>query len=144
MTSVTLSATGRAPAEVVWRRYADTRLWSTWSPQIRRVELDTNGDSDTDGDRDGDSDGHELRTSLTGRVVGLLGVSVRFKVDAVDVTAMTWAWRVHAGPITLRLHHAVLATTDGSRTTLTIEGLAPVVLGYSPVAQLALHQLVRP
>lgn len=138
MTSLTLSAAGQAPVDVVWRRYADTRLWSTWSPQIRRVELDTHGDSDRVGH------GYELRTSMTGRVVGPLGFSVRFEVAAVDVTAMTWAWRVHAGPITLRLHHDVLTTTDGSRTTLTIEGAAPVVLGYAPVAQLALHQLVRP
>ncbi len=130
MTSLTLRASGRASTDLAWRRYADTRLWSSWSPQIRHVELDT--------------DTHELRPGLTGRVVGPVGVSVRFEVDSVDESAMTWAWRVHAGPITMRLHHAVLAEGDGSLTTLTIDGPAGVVVAYSLLAQLALHRLVRP
>lgn len=129
MTSLTLRANGPAPAALAWRRYEDTRLWPRWSPQIRRVELD--------------SDTHELRDGLTGRVVGPLGVSVRFEVESVDEPAMAWAWRVHAGPVTMRLHHAVLAQGDGSATTLTIEGAAPVVVSYSPLAQLALNRLVR-
>ncbi|MEO6996726.1 MAG: SRPBCC family protein [Terracoccus sp.] len=124
-----MRATGRAPADLAWRRYADTRLWSSWSPQIRRVELD--------------ADTHELRAGLTGRVVGPLGVSVRFEVESLDAAAMTWAWRVHAGPVTMRLHHTVLAEGDGSTTTLTIDGPAPVAVSYSLLAQLALHRLVK-
>lgn len=130
MTSLTLRASGRASSGLAWRRYADTRLWSSWSPQIRRVELG--------------ADTHELRPGLTGRVVGPVGVSVRFEVDSVDESAMTWAWRVHAGPITMRLHHAVQAEPDGSSTTLTIDGPAAVAVSYSLLAQLALHRLVRP
>lgn len=130
MTTLTLRATGRAPADLAWRRYADTRLWSSWSPHIRRVELD--------------ADTHELAAGLTGRVVGPLGASVRFEVESFDEPAMTWVWRVHAGPITMRLHHAVLREGDGSATTLTIDGPAPVTVSYSLLAQLALHRLVRP
>lgn len=133
MTSLTLHATGRAPVERAWGRYFDTRLWSSWSPQIRRVQLDDDGDH-----------GQQLRTGLTGRVIGPAGVSVRFEIDAVDAAARTWSWRVHAGPISLRLLHAVRTAEDGSATTLTIRGPAPVVLAYCPVAQLALRQLVRP
>lgn len=144
MTRVTLRATGRASAELAWRRYADTRLWSTWSPQIRRVELDPES-HDVSHPGDAREHGvHELRPGLTGRVIGPVGVTVRFEVDAVDSAAMTWSWRVHAGPVTLRLHHTVTNTSEGSGTSLTIEGLAPVVLGYCPLAQLALHRLVRP
>lgn len=129
MTSLTLRATGRAPADLAWRRYADTRLWSSWSPQIRRVELD--------------ADTHELKDGLTGRVVGPVGISVRFEVESVDAAAMTWVWRVHAGPVTMRLHHAVLPEGDGSTTTLTIDGPALVAVSYSLPAQLALHRLVK-
>ena len=39
-TTVHLSASGEAEPEVVWERYADTTRWSTWSPQIGRVEPD--------------------------------------------------------------------------------------------------------
>ena len=84
------------------------------------------------------------RYADTGRVVGPLGVSVRFEVESVDESAMTWVWRVHAGPITMRLHHAVLPERDGSSTTLTIDGPAPVAMSYSLLAQLALNRLVRP
>ncbi|MDN5768770.1 MAG: SRPBCC family protein [Humibacillus sp.] len=129
MTSLTLRATGRAPTDLAWRRYADTRLWSSWSPQIRRVELDAHT--------------HELRDGLTGRVVGPIGVSVRFEVESVDEAAMTWVWRVHTGPVTMRLHHAVLSEGDGCTTTLTIEGPALVAVSYSLPAQLALHRLVK-
>lgn len=130
MATVTLRATGRAPTALAWQRYADTRLWSSWSPQIRRLELDAST--------------HHLLPGLTGRVVGPLGVSVRFVVDQLDEQAMTWTWRVHAGPVRLRLQHAVADHPEGCVTTLTIEGPAPVAVGYSLPAQLALHRLVRP
>lgn len=129
MTSLTLRATGRAPADLAWRRYVDTRLWPSWSPQIRRVELDASSP--------------QLRDGLTGRVVGPLGVTVRFEVESVDETSMTWAWRVHTGPVVMRLHHAVVPEREGCTTTLTIDGPALVAVPYSLPAQLALHRLVR-
>jgi hypothetical protein len=33
---------------------------------------------------------------------------------------------------------------DGARTTLTMSGPLPVLLGYAPLARLALGRLVRP
>lgn len=130
MSTLTLRATGRATTDVVWGRYADTRLWSTWSPQIRSVVLDAGT--------------HDLRAGLTGRVVGPFGVGVRFEVVSIHEATMTWVWRVHAGPVTLLMHHAVLADPAGSTTTLTIEGAAPVAVAYSPLARLALQRLVHP
>ena len=34
-----LRASGAAPAVEVWDRYARTARWSTWSPQVRAVDL---------------------------------------------------------------------------------------------------------
>lgn len=130
MSTLTLRASGSASADLVWERYADTRLWPTWSPQIRRVELDT--------------DDHRLRAGLTGRVVGPFGVHVPFEVDSVDAAALTWVWRVRVGPVRMRLLHTVMPQAGGAVTTLTIEAPAPMAVGYSMPARLALHRLVRP
>lgn len=103
--------------------------WKTWSPQIRWV----------------DAPSDRLATGLTGTVHALLGVQAHFEVLAVDEPRRTWSWRARTGPVVMVLHHAVLAGDDGgSRTTLEIEGPAPVVLGYAPLAQVALQKLVRP
>jgi hypothetical protein len=121
-----LQAGGPVPADVVWDRYRLLRLWSGWSPQISGVE----------------SDADEIAPGVTGKVLGPLRFPVRFTIDAVDATDRTWSWRVGAVGATLRLDHRVLATDEGSRTTLDVEGFLPVVLGYLPLAQLALHRLV--
>lgn len=124
-----VSASGPLPPDAVWERYADLSAWKEWSPQIRWVE----------------SSGDRLAPGLTGTVHGVLGVRVRFTVLAVDGSARTWSWRVRSGPVTMLLHHAVLAGRDGgTSTTLEIEGPAPAVLAYAPVAQVALRRLVRP
>ena len=122
---VTLSATGPVPAAEAWRRYARLELWPTWSPQLRRTEP-----------------GGVLTPGLTGRVYGPLGVHADFTVDRVDVPARCWAWTVRRGPLTVRLTHGVRSTTAGSRTWLLLDGPAPVVLGYAPLARYALHRLV--
>ena len=87
MTTVTLRASGRAPADLAWERYADPALWSTWSPQIQRVDLDA----------------PRLVTGATGTVrAGLLPrptVGIPFTVLSVDEAAMTWAWEVRLGPL---------------------------------------------
>lgn len=124
-----LSARGPAAPDEVWDRYARPARWPQWSPQIRRVS--------TDG-------GAVLAAGDTGQVYGPLGVSVRFRVDEIDHQARTWSWTVWRGPVRLRLEHSVIAHgAGGSATGLTIEGPAVVVLGYLPLAQLALQQLVR-
>lgn len=125
-----LSATGPAPPELVWRRYALPSLWSTWSPQIRRVDcVDI-----------------EVHEGSRGRVHGPPGVAVDFTVTAFDPTEMTWAWQVRmlVVGVRLRLEHGVQEDPVGSRTWLRLDGPAPVVLGYAPVARWALRRLVRP
>ncbi|GAB3687211.1 SRPBCC family protein [Angustibacter aerolatus] len=128
MRSAPVVVRGSAAPATAWERYALPALWPTWSPQIRRVECST----------------ERLVAGSTGRVHGPPGVAVRFVVDEVDERARTWSWTVHAGPVTMRLHHGVRADAEGCATTLVVEGPAPVVLAYLPLAGWALRRLVRP
>jgi hypothetical protein len=125
---LTLAAAGAAPAELAWERYAQVAYWSRWSPQIRSVTCSS----------------PRIRTGSTGRVHAILGVGVDFVVDSVDETARTWVWRVRKGPLALHLTHRVVREGEGSRTTLEMAGPLPVLLGYAPLARLALGRLVRP
>lgn len=127
MAAITLHASGSAPADVAWQRYADTREWATWSPQIGRVA--------TDG-RD------RIVPGLTGSVHGPAGLAVRFVVLDVDPTARTWTWQIQWGPAQLRLEHTVTDVAEGSATALTMRGPLPILLAYVPIARLALHRLV--
>lgn len=122
--TVTLRSAGTASAAVAWERYADLDLWSTWSPQVRRVEAPE----------------RRLRAGLEGAVVGPLGVRVPFVVT--EVGERSWSWDVRPPGLRLTLHHFVLDHPDGSLTELVVRGPAPVVLGYVPLAQLALGRLV--
>ncbi len=122
--TVTLRSSGTASPEVAWERYADLDLWSTWSPQVRRVEASE----------------RRLRAGLEGAVVGPLGVQVPFVVT--DVEERSWSWDVRPPGLRLTLHHLVLDHPDGSLTELVVRGPLPVVLGYVPLAQLALGRLV--
>ncbi|WP_420036929.1 SRPBCC family protein [Streptomyces sp. cg28] len=125
---LTLSEQGAADADTVWRRYAQPARWPTWAPQIRSVETEP-----------------ELRAGMWGRVRPVVGPAVRFVVEAVDHEARTWSWRVQAGPVRLRLDHAVdRSGRSGAATRLTVTGPAPVVLAYAPLARRALRRLVRP
>ncbi|GAB7044787.1 hypothetical protein [Catenuloplanes niger] len=76
---------------------------------------------------------------------GPLGLRVRFRVVAVDGTGpvRSWSWAVSAAGLRLVLRHTVEAVATGTRTGLTLEGPAPVVLGYLPIARSALRRLVR-
>lgn len=124
-----LGASGPLEPAAVWERYAVPALWSTWSPQITRV----------------DSTSARLTAGTTGVVHGPLGVRVPFEVLSVDETRRRWSWRVRAALVTLELVHEVLGRPDGGTdTTLSVTGPAPVVLAYAPLAQLALSRLVRP
>ncbi len=129
MTVIELRAGGRAEPDVVWERYARPALWSSWSPQIRRVELPDD----------------RIARGTRGRVHGPVGVSVAVHVTAVDETARTWTWTARLGPVRLHLHHTVEPRPGGGTVTrLRVTGPAPVVLAYAPVAQIALQRLVRP
>ena len=131
MTTVTLTARGSAPAELAWERYARPELWSTWSPQIWRVEASAD----------------RIATGVTGIVRAVGGLPIRFAVLDVDERARTWRWRVTFGPLTMILDHVVRPDAsrapDGSATELQVDGPAPIVLGYAPIARLALGRLVR-
>ena len=127
---VTTHVTGPAPVTLAWERYADPTLWSAWAPQIRSVETDGPGPQ-------------RIHVGMRGTVHALLGVSVRFKVTEVDEARRRWAWLVRLPLLTLRLEHTVEPwRASGTRTGLVVEGPAPVVLAYVPVARLALHRLV--
>ncbi|MFH0241140.1 SRPBCC family protein [Streptomyces sp. HK10] len=128
MARMTLRAIGRAPAEDVWERYARPELWPTWSPQIRSVRVR--------GDR--------IASGMEGEVVSLPGVPVAFTVEEVDEVRRRWAWRVKAGPVRMRLHHAVAVLPGGrTGTELRMEGPLPALVLYAGPARLALHRLVR-
>ncbi len=128
MSRLTLAAAGAAPVELAWERYAQVAYWSRWSPQIRSVTCSS----------------PRIRTGSTGRVHAVLGVGVDFLVDSVDEAGRIWVWRVRKGPLTLHLTHRVERHGDGCRTTLEMAGPLPVLLGYAPLARLALGRLVRP
>ena len=81
---------------------------------------------------------------LRGVVIGPVGVQVPFEVLDVDEEAMTWTWRVHAVLAELTLEHSVAARAGGGcRTDLAVTGPALLVVGYAPLARLALTRLVR-
>jgi hypothetical protein len=130
MSTIRLEAHGPAPESLAWERYADPGLWSTWAPQIQRVETVLS----------------RLEAGGTGTVrAGLLPrptIGVPFTVLAVDETAHEWSWEARLGPLRLRLEHGVDAHPDGSSTWLRVHGPLPVLLGYAPVARLALGRLV--
>ena len=124
---MTVAATGPAAPQKVWDRYRFPEQWSGWAPQIRSV----------------DYPGPEIAPGGRGTVHGPCGLSVAFEILDVDDDLHSWSWRVTAAGITLTLLHGVAAEKGGSRTELTVDGPAPVVLGYIPVARIALGRLVR-
>ena len=127
MMRLRLTATGDAAPAVAWERYRDLRLWPTWSPQVRGV----------------DADAHLLETGLRGAVVGPAGLRLPFEVLDVDETAMSWRWRVRAGFVDAVLDHAVRAAPRGAATDLVVTAPSVFAVAYAPLAQLALHRLVR-
>lgn len=128
-TTVHLDARGPRPASEVWESYADPSLWSSWSPQIRKVEFDRGAT--------------RIAAGVTGRVWSYAPIPVHFRIDNVEEAARAWTWDVHLGPVKLHLEHGVEAGAIKTLTWLKISGLSPVVLGYAPLARLALRSLVR-
>jgi hypothetical protein len=128
MATWTISARGNATPHEAWARYYDTRHWPQWSPQIHSVHTD---------------DGPFIRAGLTGKVRSILGPAVRFRIDAVDEPAGTWSWTVRFGPLTMRLVHGVEPDAAGCSTWLRTTGPSPVLVGYLPLARLALGKLVK-
>jgi len=127
MASRRLEARGPAPVDQAWRRYTEIPLWSTWAPQISRVQASSN----------------QLASGVDGTVYVLGLLPIPFTVTSVCAEARNWSWLVRIGPVELHLRHAVEADGAGSRTTLDIEGPAVVVIAYAPVARFALGRLVN-
>lgn len=124
-----MRVSGAAAPDVAWERYAAPAAWPSWSPQIRSVE----------------ATGARIVPGMTGVVHGPVGILVSFEVLTVDEAQRRWSWRVHAGPVTLDLDHAVLdGAAGGCETRLDATGPALIVVAYLPVATLALRNLVRP
>ena len=123
----TITAGGDADPAEAWSRYENLDLWSTWSPQISEVIAPT----------------RRITSGLSGLVVGPLGIRVPFEVLAVDAEAMVWSWHVRLGPVDATLDHVVRPAAGGCATELVIDAPAFAVIGYRPVAVLALRRLVR-
>ena len=129
-TTTTVRATGSADPADVWVRYVTPRHWAQWSPQIRSVTglpLD-----------------EAVVTGTSGPVRGPGGVAVSFTVTETDASAHRWSWRVRVGLVDLVMDHGVepRVGTTGSTAWVRITGALPIVLGYSPLARLALRRLV--
>ncbi|WP_330475301.1 SRPBCC family protein [Terrabacter sp. C0L_2] len=123
----TITETGGADPAVAWSRYENLALWTTWSPQIQEVIAAT----------------PRIAPGLNGLVVGPLGIRVPFEVLSVDAEAMEWSWHVRPGPVDATLDHAVRPAPGGCSTELVIDAPAFAVIGYRPLAALALRRLVR-
>lgn len=129
-TTLSTGACARADVQAVWDAYATPSQWSTWSPQVRGV-------------RCGRPDG-PVAVGERGEVLGPAGMRVPFEVTASDAEQHRWAWRVRAGVVVLDMCHGVHLLDDGRCCVwVRISGPAPVVVGYLPLARLALHRLVQ-
>jgi len=126
---LSLRAVGTADLDLVWQRYSVPELWTTWAPQIRRVEVTE----------------PTLAVGVTGTVFGVIpNVGASFEVVEFCAEEHRWAWDVTAGPVRMHLDHRAEARIGGgTSTTLVVDGPVAAVLTYSPVARLSLEALVR-
>lgn len=119
---------GRDPDDA-WDRYVRPSRWPEWSPQIRRVEYA----------------GERLAGGTAGVVHAIGGLRVPFTVmgvDERDPAHRSWTWRARVVGIDLAFEHVVEPAPAGTVTRLVVTGPPPVVLGYLPVAWMALRRLV--
>jgi hypothetical protein len=127
---LTLRADGAADLDLVWQRYSVPELWSTWAPQIRRVECSA----------------ERLAVGVTGMVFGVIpNIGAGFEVVEYDEEHWRWSWDVVAGPVRMHLDHRSEARIGGGTSTaLVVDGPAAAVMTYAPVARISLESLVRP
>ncbi|AZI59470.1 SRPBCC family protein [Nakamurella antarctica] len=125
---LTITARGTASSAVVWERYAQPALWPEWSPLIQSVQCSH----------------RRLQTGSTGTVRGPANIGIDFVIVNFDETNLSWVWDVKVPVVgsTLRLDHFVGDDNGATSTSLTINGCAPYVVGYAPLAKLALNKLV--
>lgn len=122
-----LGVLGPAPVAMAWERYADPGLWSIWAPQIRSVTW---------------AGGGAIAPGRSGVVHAIAGVDVPFTVTEVDARAHDWSWILRPLGVTLRMRHTLEEVGDRTRAGLEIDGPLPAVLGYAPVARIALRRLL--
>ncbi|MGB3827672.1 MAG: hypothetical protein WA962_02765 [Ornithinimicrobium sp.] len=132
MGELTLRASGPVDPSRAWQRYAEPARWADWAPHLRGVDYPL----------------PRLRANTAGQVCGPWGLRVPFTVERCDEASRTWSWTVHlrvreADVVTVALAHGVVADEGGCATWLRLRGRWPVILGYAPIAQLALRRLVR-
>jgi Polyketide cyclase / dehydrase and lipid transport len=127
---LTLRADGAADLDLVWQRYSVPELWSTWAPQIRRVECSA----------------ERLAVGVTGMVFGVIpNIGAGFEVVEYDEEHRRWSWDIVAGPVRMHLDHRSEARIGGGTSTaLVVDGPAAAVMTYAPVARISLESLVRP
>jgi hypothetical protein len=124
-----LTVEGGADADDVWDRYVRPARWPEWSPQIRSVEYGS----------------ERLVAGTAGVVHGVGGLRVPFTVtgvDEADRAHRSWTWRARVMGVELAFEHVVEPAPSGAATRLIVTGPPPVVLGYLPVAWVALRRLV--
>ncbi len=126
---LTLRADGTAGSDLVWQRYVEPALWTTWAPQIRRV----------------DSSEPRLALGVSGTVFGVVpNLGATFDVVDFNEDEHRWAWDVVAGPARMHLEHRSEERIGGGTSTLlVVDGPAVAVLTYAPVARISLEALVR-
>ncbi|MDO4919232.1 SRPBCC family protein [Kocuria sp.] len=125
---MTVSRTGPAAPQDVWRHYRQLALWTRWAPHLTRVRADSS----------------VLLPGIEGTVTALGLVRARFRVLDVAEDQRQWAWAVRLGPVRLLLeHHVTPVPGGGSRADVRIQGPAPVLVAYEPVMGWALSRLVR-
>ena len=128
-TTTRVGACGPAAVETAWGRFVVPSLWSTWSPQVRAVTCE--------------QPDAPVRVGTRGVVHGPAGLRVPFEVTQVDPTRHRWTWRVRVGVLDVLMVHGVGARPDGRTCAwVRLTGPLPVVVGYAPVARLALRRLV--
>lgn len=123
----TAEATGPAPADEVWERYAVPARWPGWMPQIAGV----------------DADADRIAPGVTGRLHAPAGVRLDFTVTAVDEDARTWSWNIRFGLFTLRFDHGVEESGDGTTTWMRASGPGMLIATYRSFVRGALDALVR-
>ena len=121
-------SSGGADPAVAWTRYENLDLWSTWSPQI------------SGGHR---RDAVASRPASTGSSSGRSGSGCRSRCWPSTQRPWSGAGTCASVPSHATLDHVVRPAPGGCTTELVIDAPAFAVIGYRPVAALALRRLVR-
>ena len=124
----TITASGGADPAVAWARYENLE------PLVDVVAADPGGHR---------RDAPHSRPASTAWSSGRSGCGCRSRCWPSTPEAMEWSWHVRLGPVHARLDHVVRHAPGGCTTEVVIDAPAFAVVGYRPLAALALRRLVR-